>query len=122
MTRPDLQTKLIEMSRTHPPLMPDVFDAQYRDALDEVLSLYTPSEMVGAHRWMGTDTDRAAGAAFTGRRLGVIPDDGRVVVTNGTQSAFNMLLGGLVGSGNVLAVECLTYPPVLILAKRLGFI
>jgi DNA-binding transcriptional MocR family regulator len=122
MTKPELQTKLIEMSRTHPPLVPDVFDAQYRDALGEVLSLYTPSEMVGAHRWMGTDTDRAAGAAFTARRLGVVPDDGRVVVTNGTQSAFNMLLGGLVGPGNVLAVECLTYPPVLILAKRLGFI
>jgi len=32
-----------------------------------------------------------------------------------------MLLGGLVGRGAVLAVESLTYPPVLGLAERLGF-
>lgn len=110
------------MSRTHPPLVPDMFDPAYRDALAEVMSRHTPSEMVGAHRWMGTDADRAAGAVFTGPRLGSEPDPGRVVVTNGTQSAFNMLLGGLVGQGNVLAVESLTYPPILVLAERFGFV
>lgn len=110
------------MSRTHPPLVPDVFDPEYREALANVMARFTPSEMIGAHRWMGTDADRAAGAIFTGQRLGVVPEPGRVVVTNGTQSAFNMLLGGLVGRDNVLAVECLTYPPILVLARRLGFI
>ncbi|PSH60852.1 PLP-dependent aminotransferase family protein [Phyllobacterium sophorae] len=115
-------TKIIEMSRTHPPLVPAVFDPEYRAAMQAVLSRYTPSEMVGAHRWMGTDADRSAGAVFTGRRLGTQPEPGRVIVTNGTQSAFNMLLGGLVGQGNVLAVESLTYPPILVLAKRFGFI
>jgi DNA-binding transcriptional MocR family regulator len=111
-----------EMSRTHPPLVPAVFDPEYRAALDEVMSRFTPSEMIGAHRWMGTDADRIAGAAFTARRLGAAPHPGRVVVTNGTQSTFNMLLGGLVGPGNVLAVESLTYPPILVLARRFGFV
>lgn len=111
----------IEMSRTHPPLVPSVFDPEYRTAIAAVLSRHTPSDMVGAHRWMGTEEDRQAGAAFTARRIGVRPDVGRVVVTNGTQSAFNMLLGGLIGAGNVLAVEELTYPPILVLARRFGF-
>ncbi|RWQ22772.1 MAG: PLP-dependent aminotransferase family protein [Mesorhizobium sp.] len=115
-------TPIIEMSRTHPPLVPAVFDSEYRNALADALSLHTPSEIVGAHRWMGTEADREAGAVFTARRLGVVPETGRVVVTNGTQSAFNMLLGGLVGQGNVLAVESLTYPPILVLAERLGFV
>ncbi|MFD2053688.1 PLP-dependent aminotransferase family protein [Mesorhizobium calcicola] len=115
-------TKTIEMSRTHPPLVPEVFDPEYRKAMDGVLSRYTPSEMVGAHRWMGTEEDRAAGGVFTGRRLGANPEPSRVIVTNGTQSAFNMLFGGLVGQGNVLAVESLTYPPILVLAKHFGFV
>lgn len=114
--------KMIEMSRTHPPLVPRVFDPEYRKAMEGVLSRHTPSEVVGAHRWMGTEEDRRAGAVFTGRRLGAVPDSGRVIVTNGTQSAFDMLLGGLVGAGNVLAIESLTYPPILVLAKRFGFI
>ncbi|WP_426441051.1 PLP-dependent aminotransferase family protein [Bradyrhizobium genosp. P] len=112
---------VIEMSRTHPPLVPTVFDPEYRAALADVMGRFTPSEMLGAHRWMGTELDRAAGAAFSGYRLGRPPDPDRVVVTNGTQSAFNMLIGGLVGRGNVLAVESLTYPPVLVLAERFGF-
>lgn len=122
MSNPQSTADVIEMSRTHPPLVPQVFDPEYRMAMEGVLSRYTPSEMVGAHRWMGTGADRQAGAHFIGRRLGHVADAGRVIVTNGTQSAFNMLLGGLVGPGNVLAVESLTYPPILILAKRFGFI
>ncbi|MDQ0475435.1 aminotransferase-like domain-containing protein [Labrys wisconsinensis] len=115
------QSAMIDMSRTHPPLVPATFDPEYRAALAEALSLSTPSEIVGAHRWMGTEADRTAGASFTARRLGAAPDPGRVVVTNGTQSAFTMLLGGLVGQGSVLAVESLTYPPILVMAERLGF-
>ncbi|OSJ35200.1 hypothetical protein BSZ19_09260 [Bradyrhizobium japonicum] len=111
---------VIEMSRTHPPLVPAVFDPEYRAALADVIARFTPSEMVGAHRWMGSELDRAAGAAFTGHRLGMPPEPGRVVVTNGTQSAFNMLIGVLVGPGNVLTVECPTYPPILVLAARFG--
>lgn len=111
----------IEMSRTHPTLVPAVFDPEYRNALADVMEQFTPSEMVGAHRWMGTSRDRAAGAIFTGHRLGMPPEPGRVVVSNGTQGAFNMLIGGLVGPGNVLAVESLTYPPILVLAERFGF-
>lgn len=111
----------IEMSRNHPPLVPAVFDAEYRAALDAVLASHTPSEIAGAHRWMGTARDRDAGARFVARRLSQTPSPGRVVVTNGTQSALNMLLAGLVGRGNVLAVEALTYPPVQVLAERYGF-
>lgn len=119
--QPIEQQPVIEMSRTHPPLIPSVFDPEYSAALADVMVRFTPSEIAGAHRWMGTELDRNAGAAFTGRRLGRPPEPGRVVVTNGTQSAFNMLIGGLVGAGNVLAVESLTYPPILVLAQRFGF-
>jgi DNA-binding transcriptional MocR family regulator len=109
-----------EMSRTHPPLVPDTFDPVYRDALAAVMGRYSPSETVGAHRWMGTETDRMAGAEFTGQRLGQQPELGRVVLTNGTQSALVMLFGALAQTGKALAVESLAYPPALSIAQRYG--
>jgi DNA-binding transcriptional MocR family regulator len=111
----------LELGRNHPPLVPDVFDPEYRAAVDQVLASETPSEILGTHRWKGTDGDRQMGAHFVARRLGAEPSFERVILTNGTQSALVMLFSGLVGSGGVLLTEDLTYPPLHTFAKQYGF-
>lgn len=112
---------IIDLGRNHPPMVAEVFDGAYRQALGEVLAAAPPSAIVGHHRWMGTEGDRQAGALFAARRLGAAPDRRRIVVTNGTQSALLMLFAGLVGRGGTLATECLTYPPLLTFARHFGF-
>ena len=114
------QSAPIEMGRNHPPHVPGVFDPAFRRALEEALAIESPTTMVGAHRWMGTQRDREAGAVFAARRLGAVPATGRVVVTNGTQSALMMLFAGLVGQGGTLVAEALSYPVIRIMAARLG--
>ncbi|MCC4317398.1 aminotransferase-like domain-containing protein [Streptomyces malaysiensis] len=108
------------MSGNLPPDVPEVFDARYGAALDSALSRRSPSRLIGAHQYRGSDRDRAAGAAFTGRRLGTTPTPERVVVANGTQSILIQLLSGLVPHGGLLAVEGLTYPTIRTFVQTLG--
>jgi DNA-binding transcriptional MocR family regulator len=111
----------LNLSLNHPPLVPEVFDPEYREAINQVLARETPSEILGSHRWKGTDSDRQMGARFVARRLGAEPSYERVILTNGTQSALVMLFSGLVGPGAVLLTEDLTYPPLHTFAKQYGF-
>ncbi|MFE2449203.1 aminotransferase-like domain-containing protein [Streptomyces melanosporofaciens] len=108
------------MSGNLPPDVPEVFDTQYGAALDAVLTGRSPSRLIGAHQYRGSDRDRAAGAAFTARRLGAAPAPERVVVANGTQSILTQLLSRLVPRGGVLAVEELTYPTIRTFVSMLG--
>lgn len=114
-------SELIHVHHNHPPMIHDVFDREYLAAQREVFEKTSPSKIIGAHRWMGTAEDRAAGARFTAKRLHEAPEPGRVIVTNGTQSALVMLFSGLVGRGGVLLTETLTYPPLLTFARHFGF-
>ncbi|WFU77146.1 PLP-dependent aminotransferase family protein [Bradyrhizobium sp. CB2312] len=61
------------------------------------------------HRFQGTDSDRQAGAAWLAKRFGAAPSIGRIIVTNGTQSGLLITLVNVVGSGNVLLTESLSY-------------
>lgn len=112
---------VIDVSLNHPPMVKDVFDREYLEAQNSVLDATPPSAIVNAHRWMGTVEDRNAGACFAAARLGAVPENRRIVVTNGTQSALLMLCASLVGQGGVLLAEDLTYPPLLTFARHLGF-
>ncbi|MFE2498425.1 hypothetical protein [Streptomyces scopuliridis] len=62
------------MSGNLPPDVPEIFDARYGAALDAVRTQRSPSRLIGAHQYRGSDRDRAAGAAFTARRLGTTAD------------------------------------------------
>jgi DNA-binding transcriptional MocR family regulator len=68
----------------------------------------------------GNPSDREAATAWLRMRLGPELDAGRVMVTNGTQSALMLLLQALVGSRGVLAAEALTYVVLRTIAARLG--
>ncbi|MGW3954863.1 aminotransferase-like domain-containing protein [Streptomyces sp. NPDC004752] len=108
------------MSGNLPPDVPEVFDARYGAALEAEFARRSPTRLIGAHQYRGSDRDRAAGAAFTGQRLGTTPAPERVVVANGTQSILTHLLSRLVPRGGVLAVEDLTYPTIRTFVSALG--
>ena len=110
----------INLARNFPPLVPDVFDVEYRTAIQQIFAEASPTEIVGSHRWAGTQRDREAGAQFVSRRLSQPPSPDRIVLTNGTQSALKMLLPGLIRRGGLLAVEALSYPPLATFARRYG--
>ncbi|WP_159450511.1 aminotransferase-like domain-containing protein [Bradyrhizobium mercantei] len=119
-TDPTLVDGSLNLSGNLPPIVADVFEQRYRCALSKVMTEEQLSSLVGSHRFMGTERDRSAGAAFVSLRLGSPPDVSRIVVTNGTQSAIDRLFDGIAGRGGVIAVEELTYPAVKPMAARLG--
>jgi DNA-binding transcriptional MocR family regulator len=103
---------LLNMSGNLPPQVPLVFDGEYRAAIEAVLSAQSPMNLLGAHQFRGVERDRAAGATFTARRLPDVPDVERIIITNGVQSALNMLIANIVGAGGTLAVEEYSYPTI----------
>lgn len=117
----DRTMSVINMSGNLPPKMPHVFDNLYRSAATSVLGASSMSDLIGAHQLKGSERDRAAGAEFVGLRLPDMPSPDRVVVANGTQSILTMLLAGLVGKGERLAVEALSYPTMRQFAGMFGF-
>jgi DNA-binding transcriptional MocR family regulator len=119
-TDPTLPPGSLNLSGNLPPVVAEVFEPQFRAAISSVLASGNLADTIGAHRFMGTARDRSAGAQFLAQRLSEPPEPGRVVVTNGTQSALDRLFNGLVGSGGILAVEELTYPAIKHIAQRLG--
>ncbi|MDW9782436.1 aminotransferase class I/II-fold pyridoxal phosphate-dependent enzyme [Sinorhizobium meliloti] len=114
-------TTIINMSGNLPPKVPETFDAIYPKAVASVLAAGSPSDLIGAHQFRGSERDRAAGAKFAGLRLPQVPSSDRIVVANGTQSILTMLLYGLVGKGGCLAIEALSYPTMRQFADMLGF-
>ncbi|UCI31725.1 PLP-dependent aminotransferase family protein [Mesorhizobium sp. B4-1-4] len=111
---------LLNMSGNLPPQVAHVFDSEYRAAIEAVLAVNSPMSLIGAHQFRGVERDRSAGAVFTARRLPAVPDADRIIVTNGTQSALNMLIANIVGVGGTLAVEEYTYPTIRQIADLLN--
>lgn len=110
----------IALKLNPPPPIPHVFDPIIKSAAANVLDRESPSDIIGHHRWCGTEADRHAGAKFCAERLGYRAEEDRLVLTNSTQSSLSMLIPGIVGAGEVLAVEELTYPPMKVFAARCG--
>lgn len=75
-------------------------------------------DLVGRHGARGLERHREAGAAWA-RAYGCPARPADVLVTAGAQHALLVALGGLLGPGERVAVEHLTYPLVKPLAKRL---
>jgi DNA-binding transcriptional MocR family regulator len=67
----------------------------------------------------GRPGDRAAGAIWIGRRLGMPVAPERVVVCGGAQHALTVTLLSLAGAGDVVATEALTYQGFRALAEQL---
>jgi len=111
---------VINLGGNLPPRVPHVFDDAYRAAVEGILAAGSLNDRIGAHLFLGSERDRAAGAKFAARRLPETPGPDRIVVANGTQSLLTMLMAGLVGRGGTLALESLSYPTMRQFADMLG--
>jgi DNA-binding transcriptional MocR family regulator len=76
--------------------------------------------LMRAHKFVGTDEDRAIGARWLAGRLGTPPDPDRIVLTNGTQNALLIAILTMVGTGNTLLVEDVGYYGLRRLARMVG--
>ena len=75
--------------------------------------------LVRRHRFAGTEGDKKAAALWLRRRLATTVATDRVIVTNGTQNSLLLLLSSLVGSGETLLAEPMTYPQLVSLCELL---
>ncbi|MGF6313364.1 DNA-binding transcriptional MocR family regulator [Bradyrhizobium sp. i1.8.4] len=98
----------ISLIRTTPPT-PDWMGAELSRTLLEISERSDVATLLRYHRFRGTESDRQAGAVWLAKRFGVAPSIDRIIVTNGTQSGLLITLVNVVGSGNVLLTECLSY-------------
>lgn len=72
------------------------------------------------HRFNGTDEDRAAAVSWIGDRISPKPALDRLMVTNGTMNSILLLSSSLVGPGNVILTEELTFPIAFTLTEIAG--
>lgn len=110
---------LVDMSMNLPPRIEDptlsnriwvgIANLQQADGTDLLSRYQDPA---------GTQRDRAAGAAWLGRRLGPLAID-RILVAPGAQGAITALLSSLTSPGDIVATEALTYPGFLASAASL---
>ncbi|MHC1949629.1 PLP-dependent aminotransferase family protein [Bradyrhizobium sp. UFLA06-06] len=98
----------ISLIRTTPPT-PEWLGVELSRTLLEISERGDVAALLRYHRFRGTDSDRQAGAAWLAKRFGAAPSIDRIIVTNGTQSGLLITLVNVVGSGNVLLTESLSY-------------
>ncbi|KRQ07636.1 hypothetical protein AOQ73_12330 [Bradyrhizobium pachyrhizi] len=98
----------ISLIRTTPPT-PEWMGAELSRTLLEISERSDVATLLRYHRFRGTEADRQAGAAWLAKRFGAAPSIDRIIVTNGTQSGLLITLANVVGSGNVLLTENLSY-------------
>lgn len=110
----------VPMTGNLPPRVAEVFDAEYRRATTTILADRSPMDWIGVHQFLGMPDDRQAGAVFASKRLASTPRVDRVVVSHSTQALLTVLLGSLVGTGETLVVEELTYPAIGKFAAQMG--
>jgi DNA-binding transcriptional MocR family regulator len=112
-------TDMIDLSRVTAPATPALEEA-FAAGVGDLVARNPAAALMRHHRYLGTDADKAAAAAWLGLRLGAAPEPARCFATNGTQSALFLLLAQVVGAGGVLLAEALSYGEVERIAGLLG--
>lgn len=90
------------------------------DALQAIAGTHDLGQLTHRSIARGAEADRAAAAGWLRRRFGGDVAPGRLIITNGTQSAILMLLRRLVEPGGLLVAERLSYGPLRLLADAAG--
>jgi DNA-binding transcriptional MocR family regulator len=107
----------VDFRRSLPPVPP-----RLHEELAHSLAHFAGGKDLGTlmheSRARGTDRERLAGVRFLSSRLGADISPDRIMITNGAQSAFILLLRELVGSSGVLLAEALTYGALRPLAQK----
>ena len=108
----------VDFSRSIPPVVPEV-DAGLRRALARITGETEDfGILLRSAPFAGVEQDRAAAAQLLARRWGKTLDPTDVLLANGTQSMIALLLSEVVGRGNRLLSERLTYSLLPTLARR----
>jgi DNA-binding transcriptional MocR family regulator len=110
---------LVDFRRSLPPV-PNSLHVHVRSAFDAIADSGDLGRLMHQSVPRGADEDRIAGAKFLALRFKEPIAPSRVVVTNGTQSAIQILLRRLIGTGGVLVAERLSYGPLRMLAELAG--
>ncbi|MCC8944213.1 PLP-dependent aminotransferase family protein [Bradyrhizobium sp. Arg62] len=113
------QTDLVDFRRNFPPPTPIIKEA-LSSALTELQSSPKLIDDLRFPRFNGSETDRAAGAAWLEQRFKSRLSEDRIVLSNGTNSTALMLLAQIARPGGTLLTETLTYPAMKPLARLLG--
>lgn len=111
------EAAIVDLSFNRPPEPPDL-GACLAQALDAVRSHADLADLLRYQTPIGSETDRMAGVQWLKQRLPAVRLD-QVIITAGTQNALFILLSSLVGSGESLFVEALTYPGIKTIASLL---
>lgn len=107
----------VDFTRSVPPML-DIVKKETISAMNALSRTEKFSRVFHVATSGGRMEDRRAGQKWLTKRFGSPPKESCVTVTNGTQSAFLILLNTLVGPGGLLLVERLTWGPLADLARR----
>lgn len=107
----------VDFRRSLPPVAPHLHE-RLTACLQSLADRHNLGALMHESRARGSDRERAAGAQFLSSRLGADVTPDRIMITNGSQSAFILLLRELVGSSGVLLAEALTYGALRPLAQK----
>ena len=107
----------VDFRRSLPPVPPRLHE-ELALSLEHLAGGRDLGMLMHESRARGTDRERAAGVRFLSGRLGADISPDRIMITNGAQSAFVLLLRELVGSTEVLLAEALTYGALRPLAQK----
>lgn len=111
---------IIDMSMNLPPRFDDPdLAARMWDGIAELQASAGLDLLMRYQEAGGTSRDRAAGAAWLSPRFGDIAPS-RLLVTPGAQGALMALLGALIGPGETVYAEALTYPGFRAVAEHLN--
>ena len=114
------ETGLVDLSMNLPPQPIGLsLGGLLRETTGAVLARTDPAVLMAYHPGAGSLAQRTAGAAWLAPTLGEISPE-RVRLCGGAQTALSALLGLLAKPGDVILVEALTYPGLLVAATQRG--
>lgn len=110
---------VIDLTRTMAPTGQD-YSSFLASTLEAIRSKEDLATILRHHRYLGNERDIAAASTWIKPRYEFSKIEDRLVVTGGTQATLLVLLGSLVGAGNLIATEQYTYPALMPLCRLLG--
>ncbi|WP_457660618.1 aminotransferase-like domain-containing protein [Sinorhizobium medicae] len=109
----------ISLIRSTPPT-PQWLGEALIEVLRDIENSGNIATLLRYHTFSGSEADRSTASLWLEERFGQRVDPGRIIVTNGTQSALFLTLRTVVGAGNHILTEDLSYYGFRRLAALLG--
>ena len=115
----DAPSEPVNLIRSTPPRAPGLSEAISK-ALSQIATKGIDSGLIRSHRFDGTDRDKEVASTWLSDRFMQRLETGRIILTNGAQSAMMLALVRTVPPGETLLVEELSYHGLRKIARLLG--